>query len=90
MPQRYHSVAFLFLPQAVAEPRQFQQSRSSRAGSEYVKAIKHPVNFQNKTQVIYVPNHPFYKGNGRKDKAWHLIAVVLGVEGEYIRFRIIA
>ena len=91
--------AFLFLPQAVAEPRQFQQSRSSRAGSEKVKAIEHPVNFQNKTQysahvayhnVIYVPNHPFYKGNGRKDKAWHLIAVVLGVEVEYIRFRIIA
>ena len=98
MPQRYHSVALLFLPQAVAEPRRFQQSRSSRAGSEKVKAIKHPVNFQNKTQysahvayhnVLYVPNHPFYKGNGRKDKAWHLIAVVLGVEVEYIRFRII-
>ena len=32
----------------------------------------------------------FYKDNVRKDKAWHLIAVVLGVEGEYIRFRIIA
>ena len=41
-------------------------------------------------EVIYVPNHPFYKDNVRKDKAWHLIAVVLGVEGEYIRFRIIA
>ena len=41
-------------------------------------------------EVIYVPNHPFYKDNGRKDKAWHLIAVVLGGEGEYIRFRIIA
>ena len=41
-------------------------------------------------EVIYVPNHPFYKGNGRKDKAWHLIAVVLGLEVEYIRFRIIA
>ena len=104
-----------------------------------MKAIEHPVNFQNKTQysahvayhnftstllrhdrwhqvssqsikgsqrvgnmdderlnvevqkheVIYVPNHPF-KDNSRKDKAWHLIAVVLGVEGEYIRFRIIA
>ena len=40
-------------------------------------------------EVIYVPNHHFYKGNGRKDKAWHLIAVVLGVEVEYIRFRII-
>ena len=99
VPQRYHSVAFLFLPQAVAEPRQFQQSRSSRAGSEKVKAIEHPVNFLNKTQysahvayhnVIYVPNHPFYKGNGRKDKVWHLIAVVLGVEVEYIRFRIMA
>ena len=37
-----------------------------------------------------VSNHPFYKNNVRKDKAWHLIAVVLGVEGEYIRFRIIA
>ena len=95
MPQRYHSVAFLFL-QAVAEPRQFQQSRTSRAGSEKVKAIEHPVNFQNKTQysahvayqnVIYVPNHHFHKGNGRKFKAWHLIAVVLGVEVEYIRFR---
>ena len=32
-----------------------------------------------------VSNHPFYKNNVRKDKAWHLIAVVLGVEGEYIR-----
>ena len=41
-------------------------------------------------EVIYVPNHPFNKGNGLKDKAWHLIAVVLGVEVEYIRFRIIA
>ena len=41
-------------------------------------------------EVIYIPNHPFYKGNGRKDKTWHLIAVVVGVEGEYIRFRIIA
>ena len=40
-------------------------------------------------EIIYVPNHTFYD-NGRKDKAWHLIAVVLGVEGEYIRFRIIA
>ena len=30
----------------------------------------------------------FYKGIGRKDKAWHLIAVALGVEVEYIRFRI--
>ena len=37
-----------------------------------------------------VSNHPFYQNNVRKDKAWHLIAVVLGVEGEYIRFRIIA
>ena len=41
-------------------------------------------------EVIYVTNHPFYKVNVRKYKAWHLIAVVLGVEGEYIRFRIIA
>ena len=41
-------------------------------------------------EVIYVPNNLFYKDNGRKDKAWHFIAVVLGVEGEYIRFRIIA
>ena len=32
---------------------------------------------------------PFYKDNIRKDKAWHLIVVVLGVEGENIRFRII-
>ena len=88
--------AFLFLPQDVAEAHQFQQSRSSRAGSEKVKAIEHPSYFQNKTQysahvayhnVIYVPNHHFYKGNGRKVKAWHLIAVVLGVEVEYIRFR---
>ena len=41
-------------------------------------------------EVIYVPNHSFYNDNGWKDKAWHLIAVVLGVEGEYIRFRIIS
>ena len=41
-------------------------------------------------EVIYVPNHPFYKENVRQDEAWHLIAIVLGVEGEYIRFRIIA
>ena len=39
-------------------------------------------------EVIYVPNHPFYKEN--VDKAWHLIAIVLEEEGEYIRFRIIA
>jgi hypothetical protein len=45
VPQRYHSVAFLFLPQAVAEPRQFQQSRSIRAGSEKVKAIEHSGQF---------------------------------------------
>ena len=43
--------------------------------------------FSNMKSFMY---HPFYKDNGRKDKAWHLIAVVLGVEGEYIRFRIIA
>ena len=105
-----------------------------------VKAIEHPVNFQNKTQysdhvayhnftstllrhdrwhqvssqsikgsqrvgnmdderliveveqhkIIHEIYHPFYKDNVRKDKAWHLIAVVLGVESEYIRFRIIA
>ena len=30
----------------------------------------------------------FYEGIDRKDKAWHLIAVALGVEVEYIRFRI--
>ena len=41
-------------------------------------------------KIIYEINHPFYKDNVRKDKAWHLIAVVSGVEGEYIRFRIIA
>ena len=41
-------------------------------------------------EVIYAPNHPFYKDNRRKDEAWHLITVVLGVGGEYIRFRIIA
>ena len=41
-------------------------------------------------EVIYVPNPPFYKENVRKDKAWCLITIVLGVEGEYIRFRIIA
>ena len=41
-------------------------------------------------EVICVPNHPFYKDKGRKDKVWHLIAVVLGLEGEYIRFRFIA
>ena len=41
-------------------------------------------------KIIYEINHPFYKDNVRKDKAWHLIAVVLGVEGEYTRFRIIA
>ena len=39
---------------------------------------------------MYPNKHPFYKDNGRKVKARHLIAVVLGVEGEYIRFRIIA
>ena len=43
---------------------------------------------QNK--IIYEINHPFYMDNVREDKAWHLIAVVLGVKGEYIRFRIIA
>ena len=41
-------------------------------------------------KIIYERNHPFYKGNVRKDKACHLIALDLGVEGEYIRFRIIA
>ena len=41
-------------------------------------------------EVIYVPNHHFYKENVRKEKAWYLIAIDLGVEGEYIRFRIIA
>ena len=40
-------------------------------------------------EVIYVPNHPSFFFV-RKEKAWHLIAVVSGVEGEYIRFRIIA
>ena len=40
-------------------------------------------------KIIYEINRPFYKDNVRKDKACHLIAVVLGVEGEY-RFRIIA
>ena len=34
-------------------------------------------------EVIYVPNHPFYKDNGRKDKVWNLIGVVLGMDGEY-------
>ena len=41
-------------------------------------------------KIIHAIKHPFYKDNVRKDKARHLIAVVLGVEGEYIRFRIIA
>jgi hypothetical protein len=41
-------------------------------------------------KIIYEINHNFYKDNVRKDKSWHLIAVVLGVEDEYIRFRIIA
>ena len=50
-PQRYLSVALLLLTRAVAEPRQFQQSRLSRAGSEKVKAIEHPVNFLNKTTL---------------------------------------
>jgi hypothetical protein len=59
-PQRYHSVALLFLTRAVAEPHQFQQSRSSRAGSEKVKAIEHPVNFLNKTQYsAHVAYHNF-------------------------------
>ena len=40
-------------------------------------------------KIISEINRPFYKDNVRKDKACHLIAVVLGVEGEY-RFRIIA
>ena len=31
-----------------------------------------------------------YKDNSKKDNAWHLNAIVLGVEGEYIMFRIIA
>ena len=38
-PQRYHSIALLFW----TEPEQID-----RAGSEIVKAIEHPVNFQNK------------------------------------------
>ena len=41
-------------------------------------------------KIIYETYHPFYKDNVRKDKVWHLIAVVLGMEGEYIRFWIIA
>ena len=36
-----------------------------------------------KHKIIYETNHPFYKDNGRKDKAWHLIAAILGVDGEY-------
>lgn len=34
-------------------------------------------------KIIYDIAHPFYKDNLRKDKAWHSIAVVLGVDGEY-------
>lgn len=34
-------------------------------------------------KIIYDIAHPFYRDNGRKDKAWHLIAGVLGVDGEY-------
>ena len=33
-------------------------------------------------KIIYEINHPFYKDNVRKDKAWHLIAVGLGLDGE--------
>ena len=32
----------------------------------------------------------FIRAMAGRTKAWHLIAVVLGVEVEYIRFRIIA
>ena len=39
-----------------------------------VKVEQHKINYE-----IYIP---FYKDNVRKDKAWHLIAVGLGVEGE--------
>ena len=73
-PQRYHSIAFLFLTQAVAEPRQFQQSRSSRAGREKVKAIEHPVNFQNKTQYsAHVAYHNFTSTLLRHDR-WHQVS----------------
>ena len=43
-------------------------------------------------KIIHEINHHLFhkKDNVKKDKAWHLIAVVLGVEGEYIWFRIIA
>ena len=67
----YHSVALLFLTRAVDEPRQFQQSRSSRAGSEKVKAIEHPVNFQNKTQ--YSAHHNFTSTLLRHDR-WHQVS----------------
>ena len=51
---------------------QFQQSRSSRAGSEKVKAIKHPVNFQNKTQYsAHVAYHNFTSTLLRHDR-WHI------------------
>ena len=35
-----------------------------------------------KHKIIYDTTDPFYKDNGRKDKAWHLIAGVLGVDGK--------
>ena len=34
-------------------------------------------------EIIYATKHPFYKDNGRKDKVWNLIGVVLGMDGEY-------
>lgn len=36
-----------------------------------------------KHTVLYDTTNPFYKDNSKKDKAWSLIAQVLGVEGEY-------
>ena len=42
----------LFLTRAAAEPHQFKQSRS-----EIVKAIEHPVNFQNKSTLPIEHGH---------------------------------
>ncbi|XP_056431336.1 transcription factor Adf-1-like [Gadus chalcogrammus] len=40
-----------------------------------------------KHKIIYETNHPFYKDNGRKEKAWHLIAAVLGVDADMCKAR---
>ena len=65
----------LFLTQAADEPRQFQQI--DRAGSEIVKAIEHPVNFQNKNTLPIEHGHktlPFIDRERRviknAPKAW--------------------